>query len=43
MVTLALKAATQNGPAARSFAPDAHDCIMVSILAGSTAYKFAAR
>jgi hypothetical protein len=30
------------GPPPRSFAADAHDCILVSIL-GSAKYKFAAR
>ena len=29
--TMASNAAVQNGPAARSFADDAHDCIMVAI------------
>ena len=32
----------ENGPAARSFAADAHGCIMVRILRGSTEYKVAA-
>jgi len=33
----------ENGPAARSFAADAHDCIMVRIQSGPTPYKFVAR
>ena len=33
----------ENGPAARSFAADAHDCIMVRIRVGSTEYKCVAR
>ena len=35
---LALDADRENGPAARSFAADAHDCIMVRIN-DPTAYK----
>jgi hypothetical protein len=31
------------GPPPRSFAADAHDCIMVAIFMGSTAYKLVAR
>jgi hypothetical protein len=30
-------------PPPRSFAADAHDCIMVAIPLGSTEYKFVAR
>jgi hypothetical protein len=39
---LALDADRENGPAARSFAADAHDCIMVRIK-DPTAYKSVAR
>jgi hypothetical protein len=39
---LALDADRENGPAARSFAADAHDCIMVRIN-DPTAYKSVAR
>ena len=31
------------GPPLRSFAADAHDCIMVQVETGPTAYKFVAR
>jgi hypothetical protein len=36
-------AVPQNGPAARSFAADAHDCIMVVGLLDPTEYKVVAR
>ena len=36
-------AVPQNGPATRSFAADAHGCIMVVGLDGPTEYKVAAR
>ena len=41
--SMGLRAALQNGPAARSLAADAHDCIMVLTRPGSTEYKLAAR
>ena len=40
---MALDAVKQNGPATRSFAADAHGCIMVVIRTGSTAYKVVTR
>ena len=38
-----LHAVLENGPPPRSFAADAHDCIMVRIRTGSTEYKGVAR
>ena len=43
MKSLTSKAPYKIGPAARSFAADAHSCIMVPIPRGSTGYKVAAR
>jgi len=40
--TMASNAAVQIGPAARSFADDAYDCIMVRSTHGSTEYKVVA-
>jgi hypothetical protein len=37
--SMGLRAALQNGPAARSLAADAHGCIMVPPRPGSTEYK----
>ena len=39
---MALDADRKNGPAARSFAADAYDCIMVRTRVDLTEYKFAA-
>ena len=36
-----LRTALKNGPAAPELRRDAHDCIMVAILTGSTEYKVA--
>ena len=41
--SMGLRAALQNGPAARSLAAAAHGCIMVLTRPGSTEYKLAAR
>ncbi len=41
--TMARKPRLKNGPSSRSFAADAHGCIMVRILTRSAAYKVAAR
>jgi hypothetical protein len=40
---MAFNAAFENGPAARSFAADAYDCIMVRIRKDPAEYKVAAR
>jgi hypothetical protein len=40
---MAFNAAFENGAAARSFAADAYDCIMVRIPEGPAEYKVAAR
>jgi hypothetical protein len=40
---MAFYAAFENGPAARSFAADAYDCIMARILNRPAEYKVAAR
>ena len=42
MDSMAYHAVTENGPPPRSFATDAHDCIMVRVL-GPTEYKVVAR